>query len=518
MARIVPRPSLIPLLFVAIAQIGVVGAPVLRAQTTVPASPSDFNGDGVTDLAIGVSDGQGGAVSVVYGTPNGLSASGTELWSLGNPGVIGDPIPVDRFGTALTSGDFDADGYADLAVGIPGKDVLNTGGAGAVLVLHGSSTGLTAEGNQLWTAASEGVKGSPGTDAAFGGSLAAGNFGNGPAWDLAIGVPGRRGWSPPEPGAVSILYGTANGLDSAGNRRLVGHHPSPENHFGFSLAAANFGKGPQADLAIGVPGNVSEGHVFVVYGTNTGVTTTGSQLFFPDQMDMPPFAGENPTSLGDALAAADLGRSGEADLAIGGPGYDFIPPGGCDDGACHYDVGAVGILYGSANGLTLSGFQRWSLDSPGVAGEPWQGDRLGASLAAGNFGNGPTGDLAIGGGAPLDDGGGKVHVLYGKPSGLAAAGSQEWSQDTPGIPDQQEERDGFGMALRSADFGKGPQADLAIGAPWEDFAAVEDGGAVHVVYGSNVGLTATGNQFWTQDSAGLPDVPEPFERFGSALG
>ena len=73
-------------------------------------------------------------------------------------------------------------------------------------------------------------------------------------------------------------------------------------------------------------------------------------------------------------------------------------------------------------------------------------------------------------------------------------------------------------ALAAADFGNGAQDDLAIGVPGEDVGAVVDGGVVHVLYGSAPGLTATGSQQWSQNSAGIADSVEAGDRFGGGLG
>ena len=40
---------------------------------------------------------------------------------------------------------------------------------------------------------------------------------------------------------------------------------------------------------------------------------------------------------------------------------------------------------------------------------------------------------------------------------------------------------------------------------------------MHVLYGSAAGLTATGSQYWNQNSAGVADAVESGDRFGSAL-
>lgn len=55
-----------------------------------PAKPSDFNGDGYVDLAIGVvqEDGNGG-MKVLYGSAIGLTAAGDQFWSPDSPGIPG---------------------------------------------------------------------------------------------------------------------------------------------------------------------------------------------------------------------------------------------------------------------------------------------------------------------------------------------------------------------------------------------------------------------------------------------
>ena len=61
-------------------------------------------------------------------------------------------------------------------------------------------------------------------------------------------------------GAVSIIYGTSAGLASTGNQFWhqnstgIAGTATEGDQFGNALAAANFGKTAQADLAIGVPG------------------------------------------------------------------------------------------------------------------------------------------------------------------------------------------------------------------------------------------------------------------------
>ena len=70
-------------------------------------------------------------------------------------GAVLSPRPARAAtGASIAGPDFNGDGFADLASGIPGEDVDGASNAGAVEVVYGSAGGLSGDGEQFWSQAS----------------------------------------------------------------------------------------------------------------------------------------------------------------------------------------------------------------------------------------------------------------------------------------------------------------------------------------------------------------------------
>ena len=83
--------------------------------------------------------------------------------------------------------------------------------------------------------------------------------------------------------------------------------------------------------------------------------------------------------------------------------------------------------------------------------------------------------------------------------------------------DESELNDQFGAALAAGDFDHDSYVDLAVGVKLEDVGAIQDAGAVQILYGSANGISAAGNQFWHQNSSGVEESAELQDEFGHAL-
>ncbi|MFJ3336563.1 FG-GAP-like repeat-containing protein [Streptomyces sp. NPDC086766] len=398
-----------------------------RARPHRALPTSDYNRDGVPDLAAGTP--RAGSVTVVPGGVDGPAASSARTLTQNSPGVPGSGEPGDGFGAATAWGDVNGDGYADLAIGAPGKD--GTGGRadrGAVTVLYGPGldSGFSYSTSGAVAAAGAGL----------GSAVTVGDFdGDGRADVFSAGTGHGGSWN------VRLTGGaTTSGTLTTATGPVA--HPD--------AVSGDFDRDGYADVALTYLDADGVGRIVRFAGSATGLTEAGALA----------------VRGGRSLAAGDISGDGYDDVVVGQP---YASESGGAPG------GQVSVLLGTAHGLTTAGLKVVRQDGVGVAGADRPGDAFGASVAVGDFDADGHADALVGapGEAFTRDGvrragAGQATLLRGTATGLTVSGSFTLCQDTPGVLDSTEKGDGLGSAVALADLSGTGRAGLVLGAEGED--------------------------------------------------
>ncbi len=396
------------------------------------ASGGDVNGDGYSDVIVGVpeySEGEQseGQARLYYGAAFGISL--VPPWE---PAVDWSLTPTQHhahFGISVASaGDVNGDGYGDLIVGAP---YAHNGeqNEGQAFVYHGSASGLSDTTN--WTA--EGDE----PELKFGGCVDTAGDVNGDGYDDV--VVGLRYYDNDQTneGAALVYHGSADGLSPTTNWMFESDKPYAQ--FGRSVSTAGDVNGDgYDDLIVGAHSYIFEninGRAYAFYGSSTGLSVTAEWI------------GEDPdiNSIGWSVSeAGDVNGDGYDDVIVGAPSHH--------NGETW--VGAALVYHGSSNGL--SSVTNW------IAEGDQEDCNFGyAVCGAGDVNGDGYSDVIVG--APFYDIGqtneGRAYVFLGSASGLESAAA--WTQEI------NEVRADFGFSVGSAgDLNGDGYGDVIVGAPY----------------------------------------------------
>jgi len=479
--------------------------------TTYPAREWDLDGDHDGEAVVGAPEEAiagveaAGHTGIAYGGPSGFSGKvkGLDV----NDFEDTEAAEGDLFGSAVASGDFDSNGYADLIIGVPGRDTAGREKAGAVAIYHSGPGGTKPE--KLVDASSPGVPGSPGARARFGAALAVGDFDGDGYDDAAIGSPRRDvAGNIQSAGAITILYGAPQlGLGGYRSGYLTQNSPgidgatSPGDRFGSALAAGDFDGDGFADLAVGSPREDSgakgdTGIVHILYGGPQGLTGTGSVLISASS-----HSGRTKhvdDRFGEALAAGDVNGDGKDDLVVGVPGRN--------------GYGAVWVFRGKG-----SGFRKSLVLNRGIlgAGKGRSGDGFGRAVAVLDMDDDGFAEIAIGAPGETADGqqnAGSTYLVDGETAFDSSRLLWRLVQGG-GLSGSARPNDELGHMLEAVDIDGDHRYELIIGAPGESITGNVDAGAIHLVGRSGGSLYEVAGSARHQGN-GFPQNAEPGDRFG----
>jgi hypothetical protein len=486
------------------------GDPAVPAVTTsawgLREVPWDVNADGFAEVVVGApgedigSDTTTGLFHLLYGRASGLTGTGSVAIHQDTAGVPGSGEDGDQFGFAQASGDFNGDGFGDVAVSANLEDVGAFRDYGAVTIFYGAASGLRTDNAKLLTIQNSGYSGIG--QSYFGDTLAAGDFNGDGMDDLAISADGDN--------IVFVATGSSAGLTlNSSSLRLSG---GGSDLFGFSLSAGDVNGDGRADLAVGAPFDYDDlgfptGAARIFFGSGTGLTTTSQQRLTKETDGVPgsaaPFGTNNmPDWFGYQVVLADFSGDGKADLAVGAPGAPVT-----SGGSVREDAGTVTILYSTGSRIGTPGAVEVTQNTGSMPGSPVKGDQLGLTLAAGDATGDRLEDLAI------YSGDGYVAVVPGKAGALDFTKAKGWTQNSTGVPGSSETGDAWGASLRFiSPLGIAKPAGLLVGAPGENSGA---GAITFLPSAAGTGLTGTGSQYFSQNSAGIPGSSESGDVFGT---
>ena len=436
------------------------------------ATAGDVNGDGYSDVIIGVPDYDNtgivdtGKALVYHGSPSGLGFIPNWSWT--------GTRAYDRLGAAVaTAGDVNNDGYSDVIIGAPGWDNgVSELDEGLVRVFYGSGSGLSLVVN--WDFESNQANAKLGSAVA-----SAGNVNGDDYSDVIFSADSYKSGNPlVSKGRAWVVHGSGSGLAATPAWFLDG--VAENDWLGYAVGTAGDVNGDTfADVLISAPGRstgsfTDNGVVYIHYGSPSGLNYA------------------NVTELTGGESYEFMGVSVSTAGEINGDGYSDVIIGSPERSLTDYGYGLARVYHGASYGLNTS--LAWY-----VYGNESYG-KLGWSVAtAGDVNGDGYGDVIIGqkGYSGSGSNQGRALLWLGGSGGLGpipdTISNADWQTSIPFNGAEY----GYSVATAGDVNGDG-YSDVIVGAPYYSGSYTEEGIA-YVYHGGPNNLSSTSGWSYTSD-------------------
>lgn len=426
------------------------------------ASAGDVNGDGYSDVIIGVygaNNGQAdeGIVRIYHGSSSGLSTTiAITLEENQSDAELGHAVS--------SAGDVNGDGYSDVIVGAR-HYTYGQSNEGVAFIYHGSSSGI----NGTYAAILEVNE----ANAEFGYTVACAGDVNGDGYsDVIVGAPLYDG-AGSDRGVARVYHGSASGISTSHSGQVTQTQNSAQ--FGISVSSAGDVNGDGlSDIIVGADlingSNSEEGRAYVFHGSSTGVSSTLKATLESNQASA--YFGYSISSAGDVNA------DGYSDVIVGARYYD--------NGETN--EGAAFVYHGSSSGLSTTASTFLEPDQTGAD--------FGFSAAGAGDVNGDGYDDVIIGAYRYDNGQtdeGVAFVFHGSSSGIATTAATTLEEN------QADAQFGYSVSTAGDVNGDG-YSDVIVSARYYTNGQSYEG-AAFVYHGSSSGINSTYAAFMEENKA-----------------
>jgi FG-GAP repeat/FG-GAP-like repeat len=427
-------------------------------------SGGDINADGFSDIIVG---------SILY--DNGQTDEGNAFAYFGSAAfdfVTDGTLQLNLAGAQLGNsvsvvGDVNGDGYADVLVGAPGYVNGEAGEGAAVLWLGGAGASINTVVDGVFEGNQIGA--GMGRSVGYAGDI------NGDGYaDILVGADSYD-TALVDSGAAFLFLGGAGVFDIIPDAQLEPGQATVR--MGFSVSGGDVNRDGYADVLVGAPSSsiaaAEDGAAFLYFGGARALDAASDGIVSSAQ---------GSGQAGHSVATGDVNGDGFSDLIVGAFGYD--------QGAST-NSGTVFVYFGSTGPFNNVADAQLLLAAPGQVDA-----RFGASVAAGDINADGFDDIVVG--APEWDGGqlseGSVYVFNG------SAGAFDTTADAQIESNQVGAEFGTSVAVVGDVNGDGYN-DVAIGAVFFDNGNTDEGAVRVYLGGASFDTVADGQLEADQNSA-----------------